>query len=240
MRRRDSEKKSFGRITSGLIAQDNLSLKTIEFVCLQLPAWRDDPNRPFEESEPKLNSQLCDFLDAQAKNLFSMVRFKHEEPQSGRRTVDLSAKPVEGITIEANLYTIYDPIVVFECKRLPAPSSDRETEYVTGGRGHITGGIQRFKLGVHGPNLNVVAMIGYIQKFSTRDWHSKINSWITDLCNGTLVDDCAWVASEELQSLTENSSNGTSICRSNHSRTDGLSNNIEIHHLFVVMSMASS
>ena len=88
MKRRDSKKKSFGRITSGLIAQDNLSLKTIEFVCLQLPAWRDDPNRPFEESEPKLNSQLCDFLDAQAKNLFSMVRFKHEEHS-----------PVEGLLI---------------------------------------------------------------------------------------------------------------------------------------------
>jgi hypothetical protein len=56
------ENQGKGQITSGLREQDNLAQKTISFVYQQLPSWRDDPERIFEESERKLNSQLCDFL----------------------------------------------------------------------------------------------------------------------------------------------------------------------------------
>ena len=156
------------RITSG-ISPDTLALKTIGFVHQQLPAWRDDPYRSSEESENKLNLQLCKFLDSQARNCFPMVRFDHEEPQTGQRRIDLSASLAENMVIEAIAYTIYDPILVLESKRIPAPSSDREKEYVTGI--NKSGGIQRFKLGLHGAKLNLSAMIGYIQDKSARDWH---------------------------------------------------------------------
>ena len=149
------KEQSIGRITSGIDRENTLAIKTINFVSRQLPAWRDDPVRPQEQAEDRLNLQLCKFLDSRARNEFPMVRFDHEEYQPGRRRVDLSASPVEATTIGAKLHTVYDPILVFECKRLPAPSLDREKEYVTGGKEHTSGGLQRFKLGGHGRVLRV-------------------------------------------------------------------------------------
>jgi len=87
-----------GKITSG-IEPDSLLLQTIAFVYGQLAGWRDDPDRPFEEAEDKLNLQLCKFLDAHARNEFPMIRFDHEEYQVGRRRVDMSASPVETVAV---------------------------------------------------------------------------------------------------------------------------------------------
>ncbi len=64
----------YGRITSG-IEKSRLALQTINFVRQQLPAWRDDPDRRHEKSEPRLNLQLCKFLERRARNDFPMVQF---------------------------------------------------------------------------------------------------------------------------------------------------------------------
>lgn len=110
-----------------------------------------------------LNPQLCRFLDVRARSEFPMITFGHEEPQASGRHIDLSASAVEGMVIEAQPYTKYDPILVIECKRIPAPSRNREKEYVTGAKpDRISGGIQRFKLGYHGARLDTVGMIGYV------------------------------------------------------------------------------
>jgi len=223
-----------GQITSG-IDQDTLVLKTINFVRHQLPAWRDDPYRPIEQSEHKLNPQLCKFLDARARNIFWMVRFDYEEPQSGRRSVDLSASPAKAIVFGARCYTIYDPILVLECKRLPAPSKDREKEYVTGGKGRTSGGIQRFKLGLHGADLDLVAMIGYLQEQSALYWHGRINKWISELSVGKITDESVWNDDETLEPLVEDVSRGLARCQSVHGRTGSKSNKIRIHHLWIAM-----
>lgn len=235
------EKQNAGQLSSGLVKQDNLVLRTIHFVREHLPAWRDDPNRAFEQSEPKLNSQLCDFLDSRASNIFPMVRFKHEELQSARGSVDLAAKPSESMVIEARLYNIYDPILAFECKRLPAPSSDREKEYVTGGRDRRSGGIQRFKLGLHGADFHLVVMIGYVQKRSAHEWQQDINKWIFELCSSMTEDGCDWTEGEKLELLEEDAAKGISCCRSVHRRTNSnLSSEIEIHHLWIIMNRQQS
>jgi hypothetical protein len=139
---------------------------------------------------------------------------------------------------EARLYNIYDPILVLECKRLPAPSSDREREYVTGGKERKSGGIQRFKLGLHGAELDLVAMIGYVQERSAHEWHQDINKWITDLCSGVMADGCVWRYDETLEQFEEDVSKGISSCRSVHGRTGSrASNEIEIDHLWIVMNL---
>ncbi len=141
-----NEKGYTGKITSGIQSR-TFQLTIITFILQQLPSWRDDSDRPNEQSEDKLNLQLCKFLDAHAWNDFPMIRFDHEEYQTGHRRVDMSASPAKSIFFEAKLYTIYDPVLVLEGKRLPAPSSSREKEYVTGPNPEkISGGIQRFKL----------------------------------------------------------------------------------------------
>lgn len=232
-------KKQYTRkITSGIKFQ-TFQLKIIDFVYQQLPTWQDDPDRPNEQSEDKLNLQLCKFLDAHARNDFPMIRFDHEEYQTGRRRVDMSASSAKSIFFEAKLYTIYDPVLVLEGKRLPAPSSSREKEYVTGPNPEkISGGIQRFKLGFHGAKHNLAAMIGYIQDRFECDWHATINGWISELVSNPIGDGCVWTADETLKAFERDASRGIYSYRSIHSRTgDLLNNEIELHHLWVTMNV---
>ena len=225
---------STGQITSG-IERGALVLQTISFVRQQLPAWRDDPDRPRKEAEYSLNLQLCKFLNSRARDDFPMVCFNTEEPQTGRSKVDISATPAKAVVIEAQLHTIYDLILVLEGKRLPAPSKDREKEYVTG-YARKNGGIQRFKLGLHGAKFDVAAMIGYVQERSPRHWHSTITKWISELASGKDNDDCAWNKSETLGPLGEDIAKRIASCLSTHSRTGGSSSNrIEIHHLWIAI-----
>src|SRR5258706_2766108 len=81
-----------GQITSGL-ATNTLADKTLEFVRDELPNWRDDPTRPAEESEERLNAQLCKFLNVASRQNFPMVYFHHEENQTRNRSIDFSALP---------------------------------------------------------------------------------------------------------------------------------------------------
>jgi len=223
-----------GKIAAG-IGPDQLAQSTLAFVYQQLPTWRDDPDRPSEELEPKLNLQLCKFLDSESRNDFPMVRFDHEEYQQGRRSVDLSASPAEAAIIDAKLYSIYDPFLVLECKRLPAPTKNREREYVTGGM-KSSGGIQRFKLGLHGAKLDLVAMIGYIQAQGPQHWHTTINRWISLLSSGKITDECVWGRNEKLGAFKEDAAQRTASCRSVHGRTGRvLSNRVVIQHLWVIM-----
>ncbi len=224
-----------GRISSG-ITPNTLVRKTIEFVYENLPEWRDDPSRLASDSEFVLNSQLCDYLDAESRNDFPMVQFKHEEDQGGRRTVDLAAKPTKGIRIRSCDYTIYDPILVLEGKRLPLPTSDREKEYFTTFfENKVKGGIQRFRTGAHGSKLTTVVMIGYIQKKDAAHWHRKINVWILEECVSKLDQFCTWSVADLLQKLTPIKKRMTSRCSSTHSRTTGKTNQIAIKHLWVEM-----
>jgi hypothetical protein len=136
-----------GRISEGPIT--GLLDRTVDFVRSELAGWRDDPDRAAEEAEERLNAQLCKYLNVAASHRFPMVKFSHEEKQTGARRVDMSALPSGGGFVGETYYSIYDPFLVFEGKRLPTPTPNREREYVTGGRDK-SGGIQRFKLALHG------------------------------------------------------------------------------------------
>ena len=96
------------KITSG-IALNTLVNETLEFVRKQLPGWRDDPERPEEVSEEKLNSNLCDYLNYRARHSYPMAVFHHEEFQTGRRRIDLSVKTEQVIIAGTRKYTKYDP-----------------------------------------------------------------------------------------------------------------------------------
>jgi len=164
-----------------------------------------------------------------------MVCFYHEEYQSGRRSVDLSASLAESKVFEAKTYTIYDTILVLEGKRIPAPSPDREKEYVIGTTsGKISGGIQRFKMGLHGAEQDLAAMIGYVQSNTPRYWHKRINDWITHLAVNSEQGGLMWNPDETLKPLTADIKRGLVSYCSLHNRISG--NKIEIHHLWIVMN----
>lgn len=225
---------SRGRISEGPTA--SLIERTLEFVRAELAGWRDDPDRAPEEAEEHLNAQLCKYLNVAARKRFPMVLFSHEEKQTGTRRVDMSALPHAGGFIGQTYHTIYDPFLVFEGKRLPAPSSGREREYVTGGA-EKSGGIQRFKLGLHGARQTIAAMIGYVQNHDVDSWCSLINRWIRELANDTTVAEEKWSLAEQLEAPTGDGALRIASTSSMHTRTgSAISNKVRIRHLWVVMS----
>lgn len=220
----------FGRITHGP-KQGSVVDKTLEFVFSQLPIWRDKPHREVQESEEALNGQLCKHLNAAARREdFSMAHFHHEERQGDRRRVDLSAQPIDETIIAGRAYQDDQPFLVFECKRLPADRKGREREYVTGDNSN--GGIQRFKLGLHGAALTRAAMIAYVQRSTCSEWVDKINEWIKEL--GESVD-VSWNYSERLIVSEACLTKRSLRLVSNHSRVSGGTASIELTHLWVEM-----
>jgi hypothetical protein len=227
-----SECLAVGRITEG--PTTSLVGQTIQFVANELTAWRDDPERPYEEAEERLNAQLCKFLNAVAGDRFPMVLFSHEEKQTGSRRVDLAANPRTSMIIGQRYHSIYAPFVVFEGKRLPAPSKDREREYVTGGSNR-SGGIQRFKLGLHGALQQDAAILGYIQAGALSSWFQKVNQWISDEASAPSSEGEEWSLDEQLHDYLEDPVSRWGRSASHHARQNSQSDRILIRHLWVAM-----
>ena len=228
---------SVGRLSYHPASDEGPISTAIEFVRSQLPAWSDAPRRPTGRSEKSLNSSLCDFLDTRARTGCPMVRFKHEDPQAARHTVDIGVHGVDELTlIGVHDYTIFEPFMVIEAKRLPAPSTDREREYVTGAS-RASGGIQRFKLGLHGAKVETAMMIGYVENENARHWFVIINQWISEFIGTSTADGCDWAESDLLEGIVYDDEQHTSSATSIHSRHHTcLTPSIRIHHLWVLMA----
>lgn len=226
-----------GRILSG-ISPDAAALKTLEFIQGNLSAWRDDPERPTAERERDLNSQLCKYLNVASRRTgFAMVHFHHEEPQGNRHSADISASPLDAGWIEGRPYTKYDPLLVLEGKRLPTPGSDREREYVASPVGATPmGGIQRFKLGLHGAALSIAGMVGYVQQETCPHWFAEMNRWIDELASVAGSD---WSSNDRLRAFNFDPDTHVSRCESEHLRASGASPKVGLKHLWVEMSLPS-
>jgi hypothetical protein len=198
----------------------------ILFVYQRLPDWRDNPFRTQEISEPELTSDLVTFLSRAAHNEEQNFLFNHEEPQSKKYRIDFAAFPTD----KDGDYT--KKIVVFECKRLPAPSMDRQHEYVTG-YAKKNGGIQRFKQERHGVNHEIASMIGYIQSGTIQDSEKLINICISDLCIQSDTDDLVWIRTEFVKQFEYDCDNSIYHGISTHPRKT--KDPITIHHLWIVL-----
>lgn len=82
-----------------------------------------------------------------------------------------------------------------EAKRL----SGNSKEYVFSQTGK-TGGIERFKKGIHGSGLKYSAIIGYVQKNDFSFWFSKINCWIDELIQDE-KQDIKWTEEDKLTKI---------------------------------------
>lgn len=104
-----------------------------------------------------------------------------------QRSVDFYFYPAEQGKSKKSLFSV-------EAKRLPTPGGrDREKEYVLG----EGGGIERFKMELHGKGLFHCGMIAFIEKQDFAYWYSKINSWIESAPSG-------WDTEERLSGFTPN------------------------------------
>ncbi len=238
-RHRPSFSGGTGRLAFGPADEDRLVARTLEFIRQQLPAWRDDPRRPKKVAEKGLNSSLCDFLDVKSRTHLPMARFKHEAPQTAERTVDIGVHGLDEVTtVGTRSYSIDEPFLVVECKRLPSPGGkDREREYVSGfhPNGSPTGGIQRFKLSLHGSQVEVAAIVGYIENHDSGHWHEEINQWLANLVTSQSIDGTMWAASERLQELLTDTEN-TAWCDSEHTRIGNcITPEIHVRHIWITM-----
>lgn len=210
---------------------------TLDFILAQLPSWRSDPQRPNDSNENQMNSSLCDFLDTRSRTDFPMVRFKHQEPQKSTHSVDMGVHGVESITyVNTRAFSIYQPFLAIEAKRLPAPTRDREQEYVAGTK-KPSGAIERFRLGLHGANVDNAVIVGYIESETPAHWYSAINDWVGAIARGPTTRDCKWSEADALRGLVVDEERGTSSCDSNHARNATCCTAmIRIRHLWVVMN----
>lgn len=216
---------------------DTATHELVDFIAQELPTWRDRADRPAADSETTLTGQLCDHLNGAAhrSDVWDCIQFRTEvrDETLGNRAIDLAPKPLDGLLIIAGIaYTVFDMLLPIECKRLPTPKNGAardQREYVTV-QGKTTGGIQRFKLGLHGAAHTCAAMIAYVQENTCAHWLGEVNSWISALAND---EEPLWSVTDQLQNISASEPNGVTRMNSNHTRSGG--SEIMIEHLWVQM-----
>lgn len=221
----DTNRVAMGSVTSG-IPRGAFVDSIVEFVRGVLAEWRDDPLRPHADAEVPLNAQLCKYLNVRARHAFPMVAFNHEERQEAQRSVDLS------VTYATPGADIYEPILVIEGKRLPAPAKSREREYLTG-QAKRSGGVQRFKLALHGAARTRGMIVAYLQGDTAASWLETLNGWIRELAREPRNEHDAWNDDDLLRDFAEHSDH-TARCDSDHARTSG--DRVRLHHAWVEMT----
>lgn len=226
-----------GRLHPEIHLPSTAKLELVSFIAEELPRWRDDTNRPIANTETKLTEHLCDYLNSAAciSSTWDHIQFRTEvgDERQGGRKIDLAVKPLAAVLIiEGRRHSQFDMLFPIECKRLPTPTGRErdKREYVITEIGS-TGGIQRFKLGLHGAAHNFAAMIAYVQEQSCSYWLDQVNCWIKDLAKATAP---TWSNSDVLELLSEDLINGVSAFKSEHHREGGL-NTCELRHLWLQM-----
>lgn len=227
-----------GRFSPDIHLPSTAKLELVGFIAEELPRWRDDPDRPTEHAETKLTEYLCDHLNSAARcsDVWSHVQFRTEtgDETHGGRKIDLTVKPCAAVLIiEGRRHSQFDALFPIECKRLPTPQGiDRdEREYVITRFG-TTGGIQRFKFGLHGATHTFAAMIAYVQEQTFSHWLRQVNGWIRELVTEP---NSVWSDSDLLRLRSDDSATGISILMSRHLREGGF-NGLELRHLWIRMS----
>lgn len=224
-------------LRSGLHLPSTQFRKLVTFIAAALPFWRDDDLRRQETAEDALSDQLCDFLNDTARNSPGLDAFKFQRETrddfKGGRNLDIAAKPSGcSIWIGDRHYSPYDIFLPIECKRLPTPATKTRDprEYLFSGSSS-TGGVQRFKSGVHAANHAFAAMIGYVQEQDIPHWQRELSKWIDELSTSAAP---LWSTSDRLELECHDKGRRHAVLTSNHARANGL-DNIVMNHLWIEM-----
>jgi hypothetical protein len=190
----------------------------LEIIVQSLPLFAASAMKDGISNEDGLNTLLSLFISktVRRKNLPFIVH--HQSTEDLKR----GGSPAPDIGIHLDIVDDAEPpprITVFEGKRLTTSlGHQRQREYVIGhekkGKHIPCGGIERFKLSIHGRKLNRAGMIGYIQEEKPEYWLGQINSWISEL--SLQQDSPKWSEEEHLaQVATERriSESASIVCR---------------------------
>ena len=180
-----SENRLLGGAGTLLGPSPNMLFYTVvEFLQKHLPQFAESLLNTNIDNENGLNSRLSRFItNAAVQEIFFAERESMEDETCGS-----SPATDIGIHLKVDDCGIDAPLItVLEGKRLTKGLGvERRREYVIGhdkkGKHVPCGGIERFKLSIHGRKLTHAGMIGYIQEETPQYWQEQINSWISDLC----------------------------------------------------------
>lgn len=213
-----SQNISSGKLTHG-IELDSSIKSVVEFIEIHFVEFSKKVKGEITASEKSLTDKLCKYLNRNAGAY--PFYFHHENvenhasgisPQIDIGTLSESEK----LLIGDRSYGEFDSFFSIEAKRLPTPGQNREKEYVIG-QDRSSGGIERFKKGIHGKNLRYAAIIGYIQKEDFEFWFLKINNWIDELINSS---NNKWLSEDKLIKVVEADEDGCAKFESNNIRID--------------------
>lgn len=159
------------------------------------------------KNERGLTQELEIMLNLYALNKCHPFRFQKEymeDPERGdSHTVDFGTLPTNLIVIESKTCHENKSFFSMEAKRLAKLGSNRLMEYLIGrlekGKYKSCGGVERFKQGMHGRNLNYGAIIGYVQENDFVYWHDLINSWVKELINKKIPSLVNWMPKDKLE-----------------------------------------
>jgi hypothetical protein len=160
-----------------------LFIMVVEFIKTLLPQFAESVLDTDIVNENGLNSRLSRFITnaADQEIFFAERESMEDETQGSSPATDI------GIFLKVDDIGVDPPIItVFEGKRLTTSlAHKRRQEYVIGhdenGKHIPCGGIERFKLAIHGGKHSHAGMVGYLQDGKPDIWREKINSWISDL-----------------------------------------------------------
>ncbi|MEK6321438.1 MAG: hypothetical protein AABN33_07120 [Acidobacteriota bacterium] len=184
------------------------------------------------QNEKGITNRLCKIL-----NCHKLLYFHHEgmqdESTGTSPSVDVEAVTTTATAFEARSYAPEETLMAIEAKRLPSPPpSSREREYLIGSN-QKSGGVERFKLGIHGKNAAAWTMLGYVQKQDFPTWYQKVNSWIEEMASNRDLSGL-WESTEKLTFLVQGATTARYRSR-NKRRCDGEVDIIEIVHLWVLL-----
>lgn len=174
-------------------------------------------------NEEQINDRFIRFAnqDAISNYPFRFIPEPRSDDHSDRHRPDLGVYPAarsNGIDI----------LFVIEMKRLPPQESNREYEYVLGNKRN--GGIERFKLGIHGKGFVRSGLIGYVERDDFDRWQTAINHYIIGLSNANSDPSLLWDPSEQLQIIYK--THFAARFESIHDRGTTLQP-IVLHHLWI-------
>lgn len=185
------------------------------------------------KNENGLNQELCFLLNYYARIECCFFIFQNEAMEDVEKgnspRVDFG---VRVLPVNSEFYNTQESFFAMEAKRLCQTGKAREKEYLIGrekdGKYNLCGGVERFKMAIHGKNLRYGAVIGYVQAYDFHYWQRTIDGWIDELIAGKIFSCSYWSEKDKLQLLNQTAS--TAKYCSENSRQNG---SIILFHLWV-------
>ena len=193
---------SHGRLKLRVSPRRITLARLIEFLATELedfPGWQQlESNR----NENYYNQNLNRFLQIRARDKCDAVQFDREIEHDSPGAHDIGTFPADeiGLIVRGRKFRPREPIYTMECKRLPSPVGSRQREYLTSESGHPPrGGVQRYKMGIHGAGLDDAGIIGYVEEGTPEAWQRKINGWVDQLIRNPVDSTVVWKSADRLK-----------------------------------------